>query len=285
MGAYIREAVESILNQSFLDFEFIIVDDASTDNSMLILDSIIDSRTVKIKNKSHQGNYRCRNQGLALAKGKYICVMDSDDIAHGDRLSKQLNFMEANREYIAAGTFVEAFDSNGHSSIRKYETNNKILRVFLLQDSVYSHPSLIFRREAYSMQGIKYNESYYYAGDYDLMVSLSKAGLIINMEDVLLRYRLHLKQITMAHRVEQINFADFVRLKQLEFFKIRPDMEEIMLYLRLMKCLPICKYDLPKIEKWLHQLIVQNQKLKIYDEDCLSDFLHTVFTRSISNAF
>jgi glycosyltransferase involved in cell wall biosynthesis len=282
---YIKEAVDSILNQSFSDFEFIIVDDLSTDNSMQIVDSIIDNRIIKIKKTSHEGNFRCRNHGLATAKGKYICIMDSDDIAHRDRFKKQFEFMETNREYIAAGTFVERFNAEGYAGIWKFHTDSDSLKTGLLKDSVYCHPSLIFRKEAYSRYGIKYNSSYYYAGDYDFMLSLSRIGQITNMEDILLKYRLHAGQITRAKRQEQINFADCIRLKQLDFFKIRPNMEEIMLHLRLMKFLPVSGEDLTKAEKWLNKLLVKNHRLNVYSEELLYDLFNIVLMNAKRIAF
>jgi glycosyltransferase involved in cell wall biosynthesis len=281
---YIKESVNSILDQNFTDFEFIIIDDASTDRSMNILDSIIDKRIIKIRNNVHVGNFRCRNQGLKIAKGKYICVMDSDDISHSERLKRQYDFMESNSEFVAAGTFVERFNAES-SSIWKFNTKNEQLKIWLLHDSVYCHPSLIFRKEVCSIHNIKYNESYYYAGDYDLMVNLSRIGVITNMDDVLLKYRIHPSQITSSKRSEQINFADYIRLKQLALLKIRPSLEETMMHLRLVKFMPISQNDLTKAENWLNKLLTKNRKLMIYDEEFLYKFLYLILKKAIQFAF
>jgi glycosyltransferase involved in cell wall biosynthesis len=283
--AYLRDAVESILNQSFSDFEFIIVDDASTDNSVAILDSIADNRIIKLKNKSHTGNFKCRNQGLAVAKGDYICVMDSDDIAHADRLKKQFEFMETNPGYIAAGAAVESFNDAGYSYIRQYDTDHETLKVNLLMNSICNHPSLIFRREAYSHYGIKYNEHYFYAADYDIIVNFSRTGIIANMRDVLLKYRLHSGQISSSKNREQSYFAQHIRLKQLEFFNIKPNAEEIMLHLRLMEFLPIYAGDLMKVKNWLYKLYMANKQWKAYDNNVLYDFLNRILTNAIKTSF
>jgi glycosyltransferase involved in cell wall biosynthesis len=284
-GAYLAEAIESILNQSFSDFEFIIVDDASTDNSTAILDSFADSRIIKLKNKSRTGSYPCRNQGLAVAKGDYICVMDSDDIAHADRFKKQLEFMEANPGFIAAGTAVEYFNSAGYAHVRQFDAEHETLKVNLLMNSVYNHPSLIFRREAYFRYGIKYDERYFYAADYDLMVQLGRTGAIANMKEVLLKYRSHSGQISSAKSREQSYFVECIRLKQLEFFKIRPTAEETALHIRLMESLPIYAGDLMRAKNWLYKLYMENKRWKAYDDQVLHDFLNRILIHTIKTSF
>lgn len=105
---YIAEAINSILQQSFSDFEFIIVDE-STDQTSAILDSIVDSLIIRINNKEQEGNHKCRNQALQIAKGKYICAMDSDDISNIDKLAIQFDFLETNTEFIATGSDIDFF--------------------------------------------------------------------------------------------------------------------------------------------------------------------------------
>ncbi|GHT30566.1 glycosyl transferase [Bacteroidia bacterium] len=196
MELFASVAVGSILEQSFTDFELIIIDDASTDETRAVLNEINDSRIIRINNPTQSGNYKCRNQGLDRAKGKYICVMDADDIAHSERLSKQYNFMESNPQYLAAGTDIEFFTKNSPPRLFQRLRNKHELKVQLLRDNVCTHPTLIIRKEVFKQHQIRYNEAYYYAADYNLMVDISRLGAITNMAEPLLRYRIHPEQIT-----------------------------------------------------------------------------------------
>ena len=101
---YVEEAVHSILAQTFCDFEFIIVDDGSTDRTHDILRSFSDPRIRLIFNEKNEGNYPARNRGCRLARGKYIAVMDADDVAMPERLEKQVKYMEEHPDVLACGT-------------------------------------------------------------------------------------------------------------------------------------------------------------------------------------
>ena len=109
---YVEEAVRSILNQTFCDFEFIIVDDGSTDRTPEILRSFTDPRIRLLFNEKNEGNYPARNRGCRLARGKYIAVMDADDVALPERLEKQVRFMEGNPDVLACGTAYRLMDRN-----------------------------------------------------------------------------------------------------------------------------------------------------------------------------
>ena len=103
-GEYLGEAIQSILDQTFRDFELIIINDGSSDNSLKIIKSFKDTRIKFISNTSNRGNYPSRNEGISIARGKYICVMDADDIALKSRLERQYLFMERNPEIGLAGS-------------------------------------------------------------------------------------------------------------------------------------------------------------------------------------
>lgn len=273
MESFIFQAVDSILKQTFESFELIIIDDASIDNTRIILDGFEDSRIIRIYNPYHTGNYRCRNQGLDIAKGKYIAVMDGDDIAHSDRLRKQHTFMESNPRYMAVGTDIEFFSESSPSCVLQRTRDEALLKVQLLKDNVCTHPTLIIRQEIFNKYGIKYNEDYEYSADYDLMVNISRIGAISNLPEVLLSYRRHPGQISHAKRQAQWVYADQIRLKQLEAFKIRPSIDEIILHLSLMKGFAIPASKHLSAVKWCNKLLTKNDMLKLYDEKFLYRFL------------
>ena len=130
---YLSQAIESILNQSFEDFEFIIIEDCSTDNSLKIIKNyVINDKRIRIiqkaKNKKMRGFIENLNIGLSEAKGKYIARMDSDDISHPDRFEKQVLFLDSHPNVFMVGSAINFIDENG-KLIRKYEaleTDDKI---------------------------------------------------------------------------------------------------------------------------------------------------------------
>ena len=269
---YVYFAVESILKQSFGDFEFIIIDDASDDHTRQILNEINDNRIIRINNEKHTGNYKCRNQGLSIATGKYIAVMDADDIACSNRFSKQYDFMESNLEFMATGSDILFFNDTFTSLFQRIRDFDE-LKVNLLKDNVCSHPSLMFRNDIIKLHRIWYNEDYYYSSDYDLIQRISQVGKITNLPEPLLHYRLHNKQISTLKKAEQVMYADYIRLKQLSLLKLRPSTDEMMIHLSLMKDLPIPESKIILAEEWCNKLLSKNHKLNIYNELHLYRFL------------
>jgi len=274
---FIFSAVESILNQSFDDFEFIIIDDASTDNTKLILTQIEDSRIYRVYNQKHSGNYACRNQGLSLSKGKYICVMDADDIAHPDRLLKQCIFMESNPHCLAAGSYYESFSDNTSPYLVKPPLEESLIKVLLLKNNIFAHPTLIIRNDIFERYQLRYNEHYYYSSDYDLLTHINQLGVTTNIPEILLRYRRHNKQITSSKGFEQQMYANQIRLKQLNFFRMKPSIDEIIIHLYLMQDYHISKSKLLETEKWCNKLLLINNQLKLYDQK----YLHKLLEESL----
>ena len=111
---YLREAIDSILKQTFEDFEFLIIDDASTDESANVILSYSDKRIRFVQNESNVGQVRCQNIGLDLARGKYIARLDQDDSSLATRLHRQVDLMESEHRLAVVGTWMSKVDDNGH---------------------------------------------------------------------------------------------------------------------------------------------------------------------------
>ena len=270
--SYIKEAVESILKQTFEDFEFIIMDDGSTDTTCSYLKTIRDSRVTCIYNTKNSGNYKCRNIGLSQAKGKYICVMDADDIAFPDRLEKQYYFMENNPEYAAAGSDIICFSESNQKELIRLKNKDEI-KVFLLNDNACTHPSMIIRKAILDKYNIRYNENFLYASDYNLMCDISHVGAITNLNHFLLKYRSHNAQITRQKWNDQVSFRRQIQQKQLINFQIQPSDEEIAIHLDLMNEQCVTQERLKQMENWCNKLLSQNEKTNYYDEEYLYRFL------------
>ncbi|QPJ64093.1 MAG: glycosyltransferase [Candidatus Nitrohelix vancouverensis] len=179
---YLQECVDSILNQTHQNFEFIILDNGSTDGSRTILDRISDPRVVVV-HQENLGIAGSLNKGVRMAKGELIFRLDADDCAAPDRLEKQILFMEANPDYVLCGGAYEEW-REGHLTAQReefLETDATIRRNFSRLNP-FAHSSVVFRRQAFVKVG-GYNPSYQTCQDYDLWIRLMQEGKACNLKD------------------------------------------------------------------------------------------------------
>jgi glycosyltransferase involved in cell wall biosynthesis len=210
---YLREAVESILMQSIEDFEFIIVDDSSTDKSPEILNGYLqrDHRIKMIRNIQNIGLTRSLNRAIKEAKGEYIARMDADDIAMKQRLEKQVEFMEVNPDVLLLGTAYDEIDEYGNIGGTKiFPTSDRLLREVLIKYNPFFHASVIIRTSALKKAGL-YNEDIPRAQDYELWFRLSGSGKIGNLSDRLMKRRYDRENISIMHENEQLKWAIKIR--------------------------------------------------------------------------
>ena len=186
---YIKLAIDSVLNQSFIDFELLIINDGSTDKSIEIIDHYKDSRIIVYHNLKNEGLRYCRNKGLELAKGKYTAILDCDDIAFKDRLKLQFNFLENNTEYAICGGLGDEINSNG-DVISFMNRQVGPVNLHLLFSNQLINSTIMFRNDIF--QNIKsYDPEYEVAGDYDLSFRISLNHKAYNLSDKLVQYRRH----------------------------------------------------------------------------------------------
>lgn len=201
---YLTDAIDSILEQSFSDFEFLIIDDGSTDSSVDIIESYEDKRIRLIRNEYNLGLTKSLNKGLDAARGEFVARMDADDVAAPDRLSLQVAFMEAHPEIAVAGTFIKAVDESGEE-IRRYPTSHSLIVLHMLFENAMAHPSTILRKEIFDQHGLRYDESLTIAQDYDLWYRTAQYSHLANINKVLLEYREHEHQV--SRNSQQIVFS------------------------------------------------------------------------------
>lgn len=189
---YLAEAVDSILSQTFTDFELILIDDKSTDGSGKILAQYAqaDPRVVILKNAENMGLTKSLNRGLAVAKGEYIARMDADDISVPDRFAKQVAFLDENPDYSFVSCIGRYIDENGkEEQLRLFpETNEEIYAMMLKVDAVM-HPGVMFRRADIAKIG-NYCEDFRVVQDYDLWFRGMAAGYkFYNIQEPLVLFR------------------------------------------------------------------------------------------------
>jgi glycosyltransferase involved in cell wall biosynthesis len=197
---YLVRAVESVLQQTFADFEVLLLDDGSTDGSREIMESFaVRDPRCKVHSWPNRGIVATLNAGLELAVGKYIIRMDSDDICLPDRFDKQVRFLESNPECVVVGSRVLWIDPAGmplriageHLSHAEIDAEN------MRGGQVLHHPAVAMRKIALQRAGA-YREGFRHAEDLDLFLRLAEIGAVANLPDVLLYYRQHLDSI--GHR-------------------------------------------------------------------------------------
>lgn len=190
---YLSEAVESILNQTYGDLEFVIIDDGSTDRSLDILNlyAAQDPR-LRIISRPNTGCVRALNEGLALCQGEYIARMDNDDVALPERLQRQIAFLDAHPECLMVGCALLRIDADGDLLCEEAlpESHEEIEARLLRGLGAIGHPAALIRRQSLVEVG-GYREAYYGADDYDLWLRLAERGRLANLPDALLKYRVH----------------------------------------------------------------------------------------------
>lgn len=191
-GSYLEEAILSIRNQSFKDFEFIIINDGSTDQSIDIIKrhASEDSRIIVI-DRENKGLVASLNEGVAVAKGEFIARMDADDVSLPNRLEKQLQFMTTHIGCVCVGSDVEIIDSKGRKIIvwHQLTLDEEIQNEALKGHATICHPVAMFRRQAFIACG-GYDPEMYPAEDLDLWLKLGERGALANIPEVLIRYRI-----------------------------------------------------------------------------------------------
>ncbi len=190
---YLQEAIDSILNQTFENFEFLIINDGSTDNSENIILQNKDPRIRLINNLKNQGLIFTRNIGLQEAKGKYIAILDSDDIALPQRLEIQYNFMESHPDIAICGSKALQFNYVNEEVLIDVPTDYLAER--LIFGNVFVNSSIILKRAAALQVGGYQN--YSLGEDYDLALRVSEYYPIANLNEILVKYRIHQHNITL----------------------------------------------------------------------------------------
>jgi len=210
-AAYVAEAIASILGQTLTDLELIVVDDGSTDSSPEVIHRFTDPRIRYVRNERNLGHASSLNRGVALARGRYLAIMDSDDISLPERLARQVDFLDAHPDVAMCGSWVETFGAR--MEVRRFPTEPAVLAVSLLLCCPFSTPTVMLRREAMLPEGF---DPRGLAFDYAYWVEVANRAPVANLPEVLLKYRLHAGQVTVTRRAAQLAGTRLVLRRQLE---------------------------------------------------------------------
>ena len=192
---YIGEAIRSILGQSFRDFEFIILNDCSTDRTEDVIRSFDDPRIVYLKNERNMGVAATLNRGLAVAQGQYIARMDADDISHPERFGKQAAYLDIHPEVAVLGSDLECFNEDGVIRTGWSVSEPGQMKVDMFFSCGLAHPSVMMRADVIQALG-GYDPDYNGLEDYELWCRVLEKHHITTLPQILLRYRIHGGQVT-----------------------------------------------------------------------------------------
>jgi len=251
-GPFLREAVESILRQSFEDFEFIIIDDGSTDGSAEFLDSVSDPR-IRLIHQANQGLRATLNTGLQQSVGTYIARMDHDDVSLPQRLARQVAFLDTHPDHVLVGTtYAYIDDQNRVLGVFPALLEDSDIKLELLTKSPFGHGTVMFRASALRAGHFQYALDAVHVEDYDLWIRFASAGKYANLPDVLYLWRRSATNTTNEHgRMQQ------TRTRTLRAAALRATYSADLL--RCPKWNALHKYRNDQVEILGEQIIVQRR--------------------------
>ena len=285
---YLKKAVESVLGQTFGDFELILLND-SPENKKLdeVIWSFKDKRIKYLKSDYTLGVAEAHNTLLKVAKGKYIAIMDHDDISLPHRLEKQYAYMEAHKEVGICGTSYRRFGKLLKIKTIVHPQEHEKIKAALLFYCPLHHPSSMIRRALLEKFNIHYDKRFISLNDRKLYVDISKHARLHNLPDVLYKYRIHKKMTSKVHRneimKEQLRYRSFL----LKRYGVRVSKEEegiLNTYIFNGRCRIKSEEILKKIELILNKLIRKNHQTHFADETALKELCGQYLIRRSKNA-
>lgn len=252
---YLQAAIESILAQDIADFEFIIINDGSSDKSDMIIRSFGDSRIRYFQNTINKGIVFSLNFGIMNSTGEYIARMDSDDISYPSRLRRQFDFLSRNNEYALCGTACEVIDKGGNKKyIIQPPSADQDIKVLLPFVNCFFHPTVMFRRSSVGSE--PYKAEYEYCEDHHLWTRISASYRVANIHHPLVKYRIHGKNISMTNRTSMFNVRKLMYDQQFNEMGIRANAHEMDIHHAFLSYDSLYfKYQgYTALNRWLHRL-------------------------------
>lgn len=273
---YLRQALDSILKQTYTNFEIIIVDDASTDDSLSVIESYCDKRITVLRNDHNIGLTKSLNKAIAVCKGEFIARMDLDDISEPDRFEKQIRYLQTHPKVIVCGTWAKLF-----GKWEKFHSSNTLCRTIPDRETykVYqlfgNHPNIVhisamFNHALLKQEGITYDERYLYAQDYRMWISCNEKYDCYIIPEFLVNYRVRDGAISVSRRKSQEECVFKIIQEQLD--KLHLKLTDEMKPYHILLLTSRKPYDI-RIKDWLKKIIAANERYHIYHQRILEKLL------------
>jgi hypothetical protein len=276
---FLAEAIDSMLCQSLRDFEFLIVDDASTDSSASIVQGYRDPRIRLIQSRERLKLSGALNLGLDQAKGRYIARMDADDISLPKRLERQVQFLDGHPEIGICGSWILYFGAS--SALLERPIHHEEIQAFTLLDTPFAHPSVMLRRDLMERHPLRFDGRYFPTEDFELWIRILRHTQAANLPEVLLHYRVHAKSLTGSGWSTMDEQAVRIIRNQLRLLGLDPTPDELRFHRQLaMGRLTLTKPLLDQAEAWLLSLLAANQKTQFLPSKALESLLGDLWART-----
>ena len=286
---YIGDAIESVLSQTYTDFEILLIDDGSTDRTVEIMRSYTDPRLRIIRNQKNLGIPKTRNKGLENARGQYIAMLDSDDRAYPIRLEKQVAFLDRNPDFAQVGSWCRMMDEQGRplKKTKRQPILPDDIDVQLLFRCSLSNRSIMGRTEL--LREFGYRNDFPRCQDYDLHVKLAKKYKLGNLPECLVYGRIHPEQITgQTFDLGDAKKREIVRgqLTELGVQYNETDLDPHLTLSRMRKLqfIPDLQY-IQWAENWLQKILKANQKTRRYSQKALESAVGEKWMRTCWTAW
>lgn len=283
---YLRDAITSILYQTFTDFELLIIDDGSTDSSLEIIQSYTDPRIRLLRNEKRLKLSGALNRGMDDASGEYIARMDADDISLPRRLATQVSYMDQHGDVGLCGSWVKMFGFRG-TSIYKAPIGYQSIRAKALFDNPFVHPSVMLRKELFDRYSLRFNGDYYPTEDFELWARAIPKFPCDNIGEVLLHYRVHAQSMTNADWNQMDAKALSIVRRELKQLGCDASEEQAVFHRNIGRQMSRqCKTreEVTLAEKWFKSLIALNSEQSHYDEYAFKEVIQDTWFRLCFNS-
>jgi len=271
---YIGQAIDSVLSQSFRDFELIVVDDGSTDKSTEIVGSYRDKRVRYVANPTNLGLAGARNRAIEVSNGDYLAWLDCDDISLPGRLLKQVALLDEHPNVGLCGTWVRTLGLESEQ-VWQYPSDPGFVRARMLFDDPVATSAAMVRRGCLSAEDLLFDARYPPAEDYDLWERVSRTNGVCNIAEVLTLYRIHPNQISTIRREQQRKSVWEIQSRLLKQLHVAPSEEEKSLHLDIGVGWHFGTDEarLNLTEGWLNKLASANDKTAVFPLEGFRDVL------------
>lgn len=262
---HIESSVRSILNQTFKDFEYLIIDDGSTDTTSTILQILAkeDSR-IRLIHQCNSGAAMARNVGLSMATGEFIAIQDSDDLSSPDRFDKQMKIFNSYSDVGLCGTHAHFFEKINVKVL--LPTYHKAIITSMLFGNPIIHSSVMMRSNVLKENNLNYNSDFIPTEDFELWLQFSKLTKLYNLQEILVKYRVHEKSLSKTKDRLQRALANKICMQSLrQFLEIEPTNNEIVLHKTILNRTSEHEYDDTAMQMWVRKILSQNTKLQTLD--------------------
>jgi glycosyltransferase involved in cell wall biosynthesis len=264
---YLESAIQSILDQDYPNLEIVIVNDGSTDSSKNIIFNFNEPRIRYFENQANCGIVKTRNRGLEEAKGEYIAIMDSDDIAFPKRIKTQVEFLEKNTEYGMCGSYFKTIDGNNKllKNVR-FPSNDKNARSYLIVQNCFCHSTVMMRGNL--AKELKYDIGFDLVEDYQLWHKISRVAKIINLPFFTTYYRVHENNISTKRKIQMFDLVNIINAQVLADLHIKYSTEEFKIHSNSLisnHSFFTEKGKIIEFENWILRLLSEIEKKENYN--------------------